>query len=76
MLSDISEKGAGQYDLFQEDTQKKEGLMSTLDKINARLGKVKVRFAVEGYKKAWEAKSSYRSPLYTTSWDDLLIVKN
>jgi len=25
--------------------------MSTLDKINARLGKGKVRFAVEGYRK-------------------------
>ena len=75
MLSDISEQGAGQYDLCHEDTKKEDGLMSTLDKINARLGKGKVRFAVEGYKKAWEAKSNYRNPLSTTSWNELLVVK-
>jgi DNA polymerase V len=75
MLSGISEKGAGQYDLFQEDTQKEDSLMSTLDKINARLGKGKIRFAVEGYKKGWQANSNYRSPLYTTSWNELLVVK-
>ncbi|HRA42833.1 MAG TPA: Y-family DNA polymerase [Gammaproteobacteria bacterium] len=76
MLTDISAKGSRQYDLFVEDNEKEDSLMCVLDKINTKLGKGKIRFAVEGYKKAWEAKSNYRSPLYTTSWDDLLIVKN
>ncbi|HXH55409.1 MAG TPA: Y-family DNA polymerase [Gammaproteobacteria bacterium] len=75
MLSDISAKSSGQYDLFAEDNEKEENLMCVLDKINTKLGKGKIRFAVEGYKKAWEAKSYHRSPLYTTSWNELLVVK-
>lgn len=75
MLSDISAKGSGQYDLFAEDNEKEDKLMCVLDKINTKLGKGKIRFAVEGHQKAWEAKSNYRSPLYTTSWNELLVVK-
>ena len=75
MLSDISAKGGGQYDLFAVDNEKEGSLMSVLDKINDKLGKGKIRFAVEGHKKDWEAKSNYRSPHYTTSWNELLVVK-
>lgn len=49
--------------------------MSTLDKINARLGKGKVRFAVEGYRKDCQSNSNYRRLRYTTFWNELLVVK-
>jgi DNA polymerase V len=58
---------------MQDDERwlKSRRLMQTIDQINSRMGRNKVRFAVEGLKQEWKTKFEKRSPQYTTSWDEL-----
>ncbi|HET7320676.1 MAG TPA: Y-family DNA polymerase [Candidatus Saccharimonadales bacterium] len=45
--------------------------MQTLDAINYRYGKGKLRFAAEDLSRRWQPKHRLRSPRYTSSWDEL-----
>ena len=75
VLSEISQKGEGQFDLFEECSEKTDKFMGLLDHINQKMGQGKLRYAIEGYEKDWRMQSSHRSPCYTTHWDELPIVK-
>lgn len=48
--------------------------MSTLDVLNARMGRATVRYGAEGFEAAWRMKGEMRSPRYTTRWEELLKV--
>jgi DNA polymerase V len=66
-----------QYNFFfEKDTKRDKNLMVAIDKINARFGKDTIRFAATGIEREWKQRQSRRSPLYTTSWKDLLVVKS
>lgn len=63
--------------LDDERWLKSRELMHVVDSVNNRHGRGTIRFAVEGLKKEppqWQTRLEKRSPLYTTSWNDLLTV--
>lgn len=45
--------------------------MQALDRINARYGKGKLRYAAEDLSKRWQPKHNMRSPRYVSNWDEL-----
>lgn len=73
MLGELSHENATQCDLFANDpkAEHKQALMTSVDAINRRFETPMVTFASEGIAKKWQGLRSHRSPLYTTSWDDL-----
>src|SRR3990167_712122 len=65
-----------QNDLFaQNKSEDNQKMMSVLDEINKKWGAQTLFLASEGTEKTWTVKSSRRSFRYTTSWDELLMVK-
>ena len=49
-------------------------LMKTIDSINGRMGRDKIRLAIQGVNHKWSFKQKNLSPCYTTRWNDLLQV--
>ncbi len=76
ILSDISPAGIVQGDLFAEHTLAPNSakLMSSLDRINLKMGKGVLKLASEGIDQGWKMKTGNKSPAYTTKWDELPIV--
>lgn len=60
----------------EEDTDKTNGLMRIVDRINKKFGSDTLKLASEGYTQAYAMRSNLCSPQYTTQWSDLLWVKN
>ena len=62
----------------EKDKIKIDLRMITIDKINNKMGSNTIYYGVQGHtkntKKSWSMQSHYRSPYYTTRWDDLLEV--
>ncbi len=76
VLLDIHPESHVQGDmLVVQDSSKIKVLSQVLDKINQRYGRTTIYLAAEGLKKEWLARSNKKSPNYTTSWDELPIVK-
>lgn len=76
VLSEIVSQGSIQPDLLHNvDLKKRETIMNTIDAINREYSRKTLRFAAEGMTQAWSARSEKRSPRYTTSWNELPIVK-
>ena len=75
-LSDLIPRTSAQADLFTsaQSSSRSQSLMSTIDRINAKMGRESIKLASEGMNYAWKMRSSKRSPNYTTSWDGLLRV--
>lgn len=59
-----------------EQFKRQHNLMKAVDEINQKFGKDTVRFAslLRGDKAAWRMKQIYKSPSYTTNWNELLTV--
>ena len=77
MLSDITPAGISQGDLFagQPTTPNASKLMSTLDRINFKMGKGALKLASDGIGQDWKMKTGNKSPAYTTRWDELPLVR-
>jgi DNA polymerase V len=78
VLSDIAPANIVQGDLFAAapaTTARAGRLMTTLDSINRRMGSGTLRLASEGFEQGWQMKRGNRSPAYTTSWDELPVVR-
>lgn len=77
MLTDLCPANRVPTDLFsgfdEPETARAKNLMSTLDEINAKMGRGTVRSAGEGVKKAWAMRSDNKSHAYTTEWTQLPI---
>lgn len=75
MLTDICSKTEQQTDLFgyQPTSKNTDKLMSTLDAINAKMGKSTLRLASQGFNAPWKMRQDNKSPNYTTSWDSLIL---
>ena len=50
-------------------------LYKAIDKLNSRMGKGTIFTLAEGIRKPWQMRRERLTPHYTTSWEDLLIVK-
>jgi DNA polymerase V len=45
--------------------------MQAVDRINRDWGRDTVRFAASGTRRPWAMKQGFKSPRYTTCWQDL-----
>jgi DNA polymerase V len=65
-----------QADLFDNsDRTRSKKLMMALDSINKRFGSGTLQYASSGIAKEWKATFNRRSPAFTTSWDELPVVR-
>jgi DNA polymerase V len=65
-----------EQDLFvQRKDSKRLLLTKTMDALNQQMGKRSLFFAAEGVFDAWKMRSECRSRHYTTSWDELVLVR-
>ena len=50
-------------------------LLPTVERLNQKLGRDKVRFAAQGFNHQWKMKQRWLSPCYTTRWKDIIITQ-
>lgn len=50
-------------------------LLPSVEQLNQKLGRDKVRFASQGFDHAWKMKQRWLSPCYTTRWKDIIITR-
>ena len=78
MLLELDSARSRQFLLFDEPeadaAERRKHLMKTLDEVNRRMGKGALRLAGEGLQQRWKVRSDYKSPCYTTRWDELPVV--
>ncbi len=75
-LSDLGPEGTTQQNLFvHHDAQKEKRLMQGVDLLNTRYGADTVRYAAMGTDHRWHMKRDHVSPHYTTSFNDLPLVR-
>jgi len=79
-FNNLTSKSHQQLDLLHQPTEevlhKKDCLMSVFDHINQKFGRHTMKLAAEGFDESCAMRSAMRSPLYTTQWLDLLVIKN
>ncbi|UOQ64874.1 DinB/UmuC family translesion DNA polymerase [Hymenobacter volaticus] len=72
--------GQQQLDLFAKVNvgEARDKLMKGLDKLNERFGSGAVTFASafvkKGERPVWDSKADFKSPAYTTDWDELWFI--
>ena len=73
-LGDLMLRSSAQIDLFTsaQPTSRSQNLMSTIDQIQAKMGRGSIKLASEGFARPWKMKQGNKSPNYTTSWDGLV----
>ncbi len=75
-LLDLSSRQHQQLDLFHPgQPPKAHQLMAVMDKINTTFGKNSLYIAAEGVHKKWAMRQAYRSPSYTSRWDELPVIQ-
>ncbi|USD58900.1 Y-family DNA polymerase [Vibrio sp. SCSIO 43140] len=74
-LIELVEGKHEQYDLFA--SQPNNELMKVYDDLNSRFGKNTIFLGAQGIagKQDWKMRRDRMSPLYTTSWNDIPVVK-
>ena len=64
-LSPLGQKQAGLFpSVMGQDESRSKRLMSTLDRINQRMGNGTIRLASDGIEQNWKMKAGRKSPLY------------
>lgn len=74
ILGGISRESFNQMTFFNnKNIEKKEAVMKTFDEINNKFGRNALKISSCGINSPldWQMKSEMRSPMYTTSWNDL-----
>ena len=75
MLLDLVEVGQAQVSLFDAHDPRDDKLIEAFDAINDRLGPGAIQFGPAVQAAAWRSSSAFRSPSYTTRWEDIPKVK-
>jgi len=77
IVSDIVPQSQVQLTFFHKhaNIEKRQNLMTAVDKLNDGYGRMKVRFAINGFEKKWHLRQEKLSPCYTTRISDLLRIK-
>lgn len=76
IVSDIVPQNQQQLSLFDSvDRKKHQLIMTSVDEINKKMGRDKVRLAVQGHSPRWALKQERLSPCYSTKIEDALQVK-
>ena len=73
-LGDLIPRNTAQFDMFAsgQSTSRTASLMSTIDRINAKMGRESIKLASEGFTKPWKMKQGNKSPNYTIRWDQIV----
>ncbi len=72
LLFDLVRQERQQLSLFFPAPPERAGrAMMALDTVNGRFGRGTLRYGSSGIKRGWHMKQSFRSPHYTTNWQDL-----
>ena len=66
--------GSGESRL-EESNGQDDKLIEAFDAINDRLGPGSIQFGPAAQAAAWRSSSAFRSPSYTTRWEDIPKVK-
>lgn len=74
MLTGLTSNSCKQLSLFNPERMENDGLMNAVDHINAKWGRNTIQSAAEGFVKPWSMQQSYKSPSYTTDWQELPVV--
>ena len=76
IVSGIVAQSQVQLSFFDDivDIEKRHNLMQAIDAINDSHGRMKVRFAVNGFERKWKLQQERLSPCYTTRMNELLRV--
>lgn len=76
MVGGIVPDSQVQLGLFDAvDRSRRSDLMHSIDEINSKLGRDKVRLALQGFDRRWRLRQEKLSPCYTTRFTDFLTVK-
>jgi DNA polymerase V len=81
-LDALEDAGLAQRSLFsimpnaKRKRARTKALMRTVDQLNATWERDVVRFAATGTERHWTMKQSYKSPCYTTRWQELKQVRS
>lgn len=78
-LVEICKKYNRQCNLLELDNQeirkKQDTLMKLLDTANRRFGRRTLNYGSEGLEQSWKMNRNFKSPSYTTCWDELPEIK-
>ncbi|MEC4767917.1 Y-family DNA polymerase [Halomonas sp. CUBES01] len=77
MMLDLTDTNRQQLSLMdtpqtEEERQRSEKLMATMDALNEKMGKGTVRLGLPEKNAPWHLRCAHRSPRYTTNWDELM----
>jgi DNA polymerase V len=76
MALDVVEEAWGQGDLFAPFPSARQArLMAVVDGVNGKMGSATIRFGSQGTQQAWAMRSAFKTPRYTTCWDEVLRVQ-
>lgn len=74
MLLELVPEATVQMGLFDTvDRNRSQKLMTALDAVNTKFGKFSLNFAGGAINEDWQPKFKFRSPRYTTQWEELPI---
>ena len=76
LLNDLVPDEGRQTDLFFDASEANHAqsakVMAVLDAINQRYGRQTLKLGSEGFKAPWKMKQNFKSPDYTTNWNELI----
>jgi len=75
VLIDLVSASHVQAHLFLTPPKGQEALMGAMDQINRRWGRDTLHSAASGFLRPWKNRQERKSPSYTTSWQELPVVK-
>jgi DNA polymerase V len=75
-LTNISPASQRQLDIFAlRDTGREERLYKAVDRVNREYGSGTLQPLACGINQGWAMRRNFRSPRYTTCWDELPIAR-
>lgn len=76
IVNDIIPQKTLQCTLWDDrNREKQEKITAAVDRINHRMGRGKIRYAVQGTGRKWKMRQEKLSPNYTTDWEELLVIE-
>jgi len=75
ILMGIIPENQRQLNLFCEENPKHLSLMKSIDFLNRKIGRTKVKLASQDIGRTWKMRQERLSPCYTTNIEDIIIVK-
>jgi DNA polymerase V len=76
LLLDLVSEENRQLGLFTDHPDERAAKLSkTMDQLNARFGRDRIRLAAQGYDASWPMRQDKLSPRYTTNWKDIMTVR-